>query len=399
MKVLHIIPSITVLRGGSNIAVVEIVKALRQIDIDAEVVTSNDNLSTLLDVPLNYLVEYQEIPIRFFSKIHTKFTPIDEYTFSLTYVIWLYQNIQKYDVIHIHSFFSFFCTIGAIIARQKKVKYIITPHGQLDNWVVNQGKLKKQLYTILLEKKNIQNAAAIHCTTEQEAQDVVNFGITTPTSMISLGVNSIIEIPDAKNYLCKIYNLSSTIPIILFLSRLHQKKNLEFLLEILSHVKDKRNFHLIIAGTGNIKYVQYIKALAFSLNLKSYCTFTGFVSGRDKALLLQGADIFTLPSFGENFCLVLLEAMASGLPAIITPEIQISSDILAENAGLIVPRKLENWVQTINYLLDSPEIRYQLGRKAKSLVTKKYNWSVTAEALITLYNQDLRKGTTCSVNI
>jgi len=132
MKILHIIPSITTLRGGTNVTAINMVKALRIAGIDAEIVTTNDNVNTVLDVPLNEWIEYdQELPVLFFPKIYTGIKFISEYTLALGYYNWLWNNIENYDLVHIHSFFSYLCTLGAIIARIKRKKYIISPQGQL----------------------------------------------------------------------------------------------------------------------------------------------------------------------------------------------------------------------------------------------------------------------------
>jgi glycosyltransferase involved in cell wall biosynthesis len=162
MKILHIIPSITTLRGGTNVTAINMVKALRIAGIDAEIVTTNDNVNTVLDVPLNEWIEYdQELPVLFFPKIYTGIKFISEYTLALGYYNWLWNNIENYDLVHIHSFFSYLCTLGAIIAITKRKKYIISPQGQLIPWVINQKKFKKKIYTALFERRNLNNALYI----------------------------------------------------------------------------------------------------------------------------------------------------------------------------------------------------------------------------------------------
>ncbi|MCZ8053351.1 MAG: glycosyltransferase [Microcystis sp. LE19-12.2C] len=386
MKILHIIPSITTLRGGSNVACINMVKALRIAGIDAEIVTTNDNVNTVLDVPVNKWIEYdQELPVLFFPKIYIGIKFISEYTLALDYHNWLWNNIENYDIVHIHSFFSYLCTLGAIIARLKKVKYIISPHGQLDSWVIKQKKIKKMVYYTLLEQQNLENASAIYCTTNQEAQDVKIFGIKSPTFILPIGVTPLVDLPDAKIKIHTIYNIALNIPIILFMSRFHPKKHMELLLYAAHNLAKRHNFHLILAGSGNLEYEQYIFNLVLSLNLNELTTFSGFVQGEDKTLLLQGADIFVLPSYGENFAITVAEAMAYDLPVIITPEVQISPEIEANKTGLVVSGELEAWVQAIEKLLMSEKLRAEMGENSRLLARTKYDWNTIAKKLSIVY--------------
>jgi glycosyltransferase involved in cell wall biosynthesis len=386
MKILHIIPSITTLRGGTNVTAINMVKALRIAGIDAEIVTTNDNVNTVLDVPLNEWIEYdQELPVLFFPKIYTGIKFISEYTLALGYYNWLWNNIENYDLVHIHSFFSYLCTLGAIIAITKRKKYIISPQGQLIPWVINQKKFKKKIYTALFERRNLNNAAAIHCTSEQEAKNVRNFGIKAPSFIIPLGVERLINLPDAKLRICKTYGIAHTTPIILFLSRLHPKKRLELLLEALANLNKQYDFHLIIAGSGTEDYVQYISNLCSHLKLNFCTTFANFVEGQHKILLLQGSDIFALPSYGENFGIAVAEAMAYGLPVIVTPEVQISPEIEANKAGIVVSGELEAWVQAIEKLLMSEKLRAEMGENGRLLARTKYDWNTIAKKLSIVY--------------
>src|SRR6478672_1595266 len=330
MKVLHVIPSVGSLRGGTSTAVLGTVKALRTIGIEAEIVTTNDNSYELLDVPLGKKIEYEQNPVYFFSRFSPPLNPIREFCFSADLTRWLWQNIENYDLIEIHSLFSYACSCSGVIARLKKVPYIINVHGQFSPWVINQKRLKKEIYALIVERANLNQANAIHCTTEAEAKDVINFGIQAPTFTVPLGIDPLIEIPEAQEKLHALYQIPQEIPIILFFSRIHPKKRPDLLLKSLAKlVQQGVDFYLILAGSGDPDYVEYIITLAAELGLKNRTIFPGFITN-DKALFLRGSDVFVLPSFGENFGVAVAEAMTVGLPVIVTPEVQISSEIAAK---------------------------------------------------------------------
>ncbi|MEM9542669.1 MAG: glycosyltransferase [Cyanobacteria bacterium P01_E01_bin.42] len=391
-KVLHIIPSINPLGGGSNLAAIEIVKALRNIGVDAEIATTNDINLEIVQSNLGEIQEFQNVPIRFFSRLFTEFKPLSEFKISLDYTRWLEQNIQNYKIVHIHSFFSYLCTKGAITARKYNTNYIITPHGQLDSWVINQKKVKKSIYSFLWEKTNLNHAAAIHCATDQEVNDVQKYGISAPTFIAPLGVSQMTCKPDAKVKVRKLFcKIPQSTPIILFLSRIHPKKRIDFLIQVLHHLKNKYEFHLIIAGMGNENYVKNIKMQVSELKLQKHVTFVSFIQGQQKELLLQGSDIFALPSFGENFGIAVAEAMLAGLPIVITPEVQISSDFQNEEVGFIIPGKIQIWVETIKKLLESGDMRKRMGERGKIFAASHYRWEITGERLTSLYSQILDK--------
>ena len=384
MKVLHVIPSLSPALGGPTEVALNLVKALRKQGIDAEIVTTNDHGAEILDVPLNQLTEYQDVPVWFLPRFEP---PMKEFLFSTAITKWLWQNISNYDLLDIHYLFSYASTCAAAIARWQKVPYTVRTQGQLTPWALAQSHLKKQIYTSLIERHNLNSAAAIHCTASAEAKDVRNFGIQTPTITLPLGVDKAEILPEAKTEIRSFYNIPAQKPIILFLSRLHYKKRPDLLIESLAELRKlEQDFHLIMAGSGEDDYVNQLHNLVKDNGLAECSSFVGFVSGRNKDLLLQGSDIFVLPSFSENFGIVVAEAAIASLPIIITPGVQIASDIAAAEAGIVVEGKKAELVQALSQLIASPELRSQMGENARKLASQKYSWSAIATQLIQYYD-------------
>jgi glycosyltransferase involved in cell wall biosynthesis len=387
MKILHVIPSISPKLGGPSQAVINLVKTLRNLGIEAEIVTTNDNSDTLLDVPIHQKVEYQEVPVWFLPRFEPS---LKEFIFSAALTRWLWKYIREYDLIHNHYLFSYAPTCAAALARYYKIPYIVRPIGQLTPWALSQSKLKKQIYTFLIERSNLNQAAAIHCTSWEEANHVRNFGINTIKFISPLGVEQPPSIPEAKQKIQITYKINQNKTIILFLSRIHLKKRLDLLIYALSQLP-KNKFHLIIAGTGNKDYTSHIRRTIIELGLTSNISWAGFVTGESKDLLLQGSDIFVLPSFSENFGIAIAEAMAAGLPVVLTPGIQISNEVTKAQAGLVVEGEVESLSDAIAQLLTSPNLRTQMGNNGKQLVRQRYCWNVIAQQLIEHYSTIVRK--------
>jgi len=277
-----------------------------------------------------------------------------------------------------------------VLARWQKVPYIARTIGQLTPWALAQGKTKKELYSTLLERHNLNCAAAVHCTAVAEAQDVKQFGVTTPNLVLPLGVNPPSVISHASTQLRERYSLPLSSTVLLFLSRLHEKKRPDFLLRAFAQLDPKSNhYYLLLAGSGNLQYCDHLRALASTLGIAQNVVFTGFVSGLDKDLLFQGSDLFALPSYSENFGIAIAEALAAGLPVAITPDVNIAPDILAAQAGLVVPGELRAWAAALSKLLSSPELRTRLGLNGKQLAQINYSWPAIAQRLAQSYREIL----------
>jgi glycosyltransferase involved in cell wall biosynthesis len=392
MKVLHVIPAVASVRGGPSHAIFAMVRALRSHGVDAEIATTNNAGSTVLDVPFNRRIEYEGVPVWFFPQLPTpkqdNFSVGKDkaFIFSLDLTKWLWQHLRNYDLVETHYLFSYASTCAGAIARWQKIPYIVRTIGQLSPWALAQSQLKKRLYSLLIEQQNLNCAVAIHCTSGGEAEDVRHFGIQTQTFTLPLGVDLPHPQADAKQQLHALYKIPSETPILLFLSRIHPKKRPELLLQVLYQLSlHALDCHLILAGSGDEQYLEELTDLVDSLGLTSRVTFTGFVTGADKTLLLQGADLFVLPSYAENFGVAVAEAMAAGLPVVVTPGVQISPDIADSQAGLVIEGELDTLVAGIVQLLHAPEERRRLGDNGQRLAQERYSWGAIAQTLSNIY--------------
>jgi glycosyltransferase involved in cell wall biosynthesis len=384
MRILHVLPSLSLKLGGPTQAALNFVSNLCGQGIDCEIATTNDDGTDLLDVSLSERTTYHGVPVWFFQRD----ARMKEFIPSISLAKWLWKNIPDYDLIHTHYLFSFAPTVASAIARWYKVPYIISTIGQLTPWAIAQSRIKKQIYSTLIERSNLDRAAALHCTTQEDARDAERYGSYAPKLVLPLGVTASSIIPQAPQQLRERYRIPPDIPIVLFLSRLHHKKRPDLLIEAVAQLlHDRQSVHLILAGTGDDDYTQYLQDLVISLKVQSHITFIGFVVGQDKQLLLQGADIFALLSYSENFGIAVAEALAAGMPVLITPGIQISSQVEAARAGLIVPGELEAVKTALNQLLNSSELRHQFGRNGQLLAQTAYNWSIVTEQLIQAYRE------------
>ena len=392
MRVLHVIPSVSPLRGGPSEAILQMVNALQAQGIEAEIITTNDDGDGILAVPLYERLEYPShapVPVRFFPRFSPTISAIREFAFSGALATWLWQHITDYDLVHVHAIFSGSSTIAMAIARLHKVPYIVRPLGQLCHWSLQQGNRKKQLYLSLIERANLNHAQSLHFTSEQEQQEAAALRLTTSGFVLPHGLVMPSLLPNAKARLRERLTLPDDELIILFLSRLHPKKGLDYLIPALSHLHDRR-FTFVLAGNAAPDYELEVQQLLQTAGLMERTRRLGFVTGEEKALLLQGSDLFALTSHSENFGIAVLEAMANGLPVLITPGVALAPLVERSHLGWITPLEQPAITATLQHLFAHPSLLQQVGERAQSIVRQQYTWNHIATSLIKQYQTILQ---------
>ncbi|MEG4312323.1 MULTISPECIES: hormogonium polysaccharide biosynthesis glycosyltransferase HpsP [unclassified Microcoleus] len=388
MRILQIIPSISLVYGGPSQMVLGLSAALASRGIDVTIITtdSNGDIGQIpLDVPLNEPIQQNGYQIIYF-----RCYPWRRYKFSLSLLQWLNENARQFDLAHIHALFSPVTTFAATIARYHKLPYIMRPCGMLDPADLQKKKRLKQIYAAVLERPNLAGAATIHFTSKEEAKISERFGLGSTGKMpvprdlvIPLGVTAGLFPKRLRE---------SEVPIILFMSRIEPKKGLDLLIPALESILALGiEFHFILAGSNpqDAEYETQIKVQIQNSSLAKYTTITGFVSGDLKVELLTKADLFVLPSYYENFGIAVAEAMTAGVPVAISDRIHIAEDIQQAEAGWVGPLEVGAIANSIKSALLNPQERQRRGLKGQEYARKHYNWEAIAQQTIDAYQQIL----------
>jgi glycosyltransferase involved in cell wall biosynthesis len=386
LRVLHIIPSLGPVHGGPSQAIVAMVQALRQAGVEAEIATTDDNGPGLLTVPLHQRIQYQGVPVWFFPRWSSSLGAVRGFIFSAAFSRWLWHNLKHYDVVHIHALFCYPATAAMTMARLQAIPYVVRPLGMLCHWSLQQSARRKQVYLKLIEASNLNHSRLLHFTSPQEQAETAELGLAPPGVVIPHGLSLPAPLPEAPLQLRQRLGIGESVPVILFLSRLHPKKGLELLIEALARLKT-REFALVIAGEGAPDYQASLQQLVSDRGLGDRTHFLGFVEGELKNLVLQGSDLFALTSHSENFGIAVLEAMAAGLPTLVTPGVALSSVIQEQGLGYVPDQTLEAISQDLQLWLGQLPQARAMGQRARAYVAAHYSWQKVAETLITLYGQ------------
>ena len=387
MRIIHVIPSVGPIRGGPSQAVLEIVRTLNQIGVESEIATTNDNGPGLLAVPLGVKTEFEQAPVWFFPRFSPRLTPLREFTYSRELTVWLARNLDRYDLIHIHAFFSYACTAAMAMARFKHIPYLVRPLGLLCEWSLQQHALRKRLYLGLIERRNLNASAGLEYTTEQELAEAAPLQLRAPGFVLPFGLDLPPDIPDARQRLRRLITVSPEEPLILFLSRLHPKKGLHHLLEAAGTLAARR-FSIVVAGSGPVEYEAQVKAQAAAGPLRGRVHFVGFAQGQTKHMLLQGADLFALTSHSESFGIAVMEALAAGLPVLITPEVPLARLVDHLRLGWVTSLDTQSIAAALDRALAAGDIAEAISRRARAraLVSENFTWDRIAARMADVYH-------------
>lgn len=361
------------------------VNALRQQGIEAEIATTNDHGSELLDVPLYQRTEYEGLPVYFFPRYSPSHAAMREFAFSGALTRWLWHQARTYDLVHVHALFSYASTVAMTIARFQNIPYLVRPIGQLCRWSLQQGSLKKQLYLALIERANLQHSQGLHFTSIQEQQEAASLGFQLPSFVLPHGLTLPALLPDARLRLRQWLNLPPDHTIILFLSRLHPKKGLEYLIPALGQLRSQQTFTFVLAGNGTPEYEAELEHLLATTQLQDCTRRVGFVTGDMKELLLQGADLFALTSQSENFGIAVLEALAAGLPVLLTPGIALSTLVQKAQVGWVSELDTTAIAAVLHQFFSDRPTAQQMGQRSRQLIRSYYTWDCTAATLARQY--------------
>ena len=301
----------------------------------------------------------------------------------------LRRQIPASDLVHIHSLYLFHSLVACYYCRGYNIPYLMRPHGTLDPFIHQRHRWRKGLMEFAFEHRNIRRAAALHFTTAEEAELASPFTFQTPGLVVPLGIDSaeLALLPEPGRFRARYPELGDK-RIILFFGRVNFKKGLDILVKAFGAVARKReDVHLVIAGPDNEGWGDKVRAWLSEAGLLGRTTFTGMLLGPEKLAVLRDADMFVLPSYSENFGIAVIEAMAAGLPVIISDKVNIWREVQAGGAGQVIPCDPGPLAEQILDLLAQPELARQMGHNGRTLVQEHFQWPRIAQNLAAAYAQ------------
>lgn len=304
--------------------------------------------------------------------------------YSPAFKRWLEAKITDFDIVHASSLWLYPNMAISKVASEKAVPYIIRPAGSLEPWCIQESGTLKYYYLKFIERDVIEKAAALHAASIMEQENFVPFNFSTPSFYVPNGIDlSSYASKKEKGIIRKELGLPQDKKIILFLSRIHPKKNLEFLGRVFKKIREQTNSFLLIVGPDQHSYGEKIKAYYKELSLQSDYIFWGESTGEEKSKIYHAADVFCLPTHSENFGVVILEALASGLPVVVSDHTPWKV-IEGKEVGYCLPLKEELFEEKLVEVLNSDSSKMK--RKAKA-IAKDFSWETVTRKLILKFEE------------
>lgn len=386
MKILQVISSANPEGGGPIAAIEQLSQVLLEKGHIVEVVCFDDpNALWLNTFPL---------------KIHALGRGISGYGYSKNFVPWLRQNVANYDVVIVNGIWQY-SSFGVWLALRSLRKqnlhtpaYFVFTHGMLDPWFKRTyplKHLKKWLYWFWAEFQVLRDAEAVLFTCDEERilaresfwlykcnEIVVNLGTAAPTGDVLQREVFLARFPELRHK-----------RLLLFLSRIHVKKGCDLLIEAFAKVAtEDDSLHLIMAGPDLTGWQAELQLLAKKLDIDKKITWTGMLSGDLKWGAFYASEVMLLPSHQENFGVVVAEAMACGIPVLISNKVNIWREIAADGAGLVANDDLNGTVQSLQkWLAMTPNEQKVMQEKAKQCFTKRFEIHNAAQSLVEVLNK------------
>jgi glycosyltransferase involved in cell wall biosynthesis len=336
-------------------------------------------------------------------------------------------NSVAADVFHAHGLWEMPTRYAIATANKRNIPIIVSPHGMLEPGALQFSRWKKRLAGWTWQNRDLDKANCIHVTSQMEAQNCRKYGLKNPVAIIPNGIN-LAEFPLKRSLITKWHNgslkehvLTRIKPTIkqkrtlLFLSRIHPIKGL---INLLTAWMQLEQFHaewqLVIAGNDDGEHETELKLLASKLNLrwsegggpKTDCTnfelrtknrevraegqgavvvFEGPLFGDAKLKAYQEADLFVLPTFSENFGVVVLEALACGTP-VITTKGAPWQELTETEAGWWIDIGSQPLRECLQEALAKSTVELnEMGLRGRKLIEDNYSMDSVAKQMMQVY--------------
>ncbi len=288
------------------------------------------------------------------------------------------EAVKSARVMHLHGIWDAILPVAAMAARSLGIPYVVRPAGMLDPWSLAQNAWKKRLAMRVVYRRMLTGAAFLHMLNVDEANLLEPLHLGRPKRIIPNGIFlEEIEPRPASGSFRSAHPALGDRPYVLFVSRLHHKKGLDYLADAFARVAAQvREAQLVVAGPDEGEEAAFRTRVA-RLGVAGRVHLVGPLYGRDKVAAMSEAAVFCLPSRQEGFSVAVLEALACGAPAVISTACHFP-EVAEVGAGEIVPLEVPAIAAALVGILGRADARQTIGARGRRLIEDKYTWQRVA---------------------
>jgi glycosyltransferase involved in cell wall biosynthesis len=382
VRVLHVSPYFAPAfrYGGPPRSILGLCRALQRAGVDVEVLTTTADGAADLPATPPGGDSYEGVAVRYLPRAFPR-----RLFGARGLGAALKAAVARADLVHVHGLWTLPGWAAARRARRAGVPVVISPRGMLDPGSVSRRAWRKGIAYGLVERQNLRAAAFLHATSEAEADALRPWAPGVPVVMLPNGVDGPDTAPAAAGAIRRRLGIpdTDTAPIVAFLGRLHPIKRLDLLAAAFDRVRAMRpDAHLVVAGPDEGGERKRLEPRFSGAGIHVH--WAGELGGADKWELLADSDCLVLCSDSESFGTSVAEAMAAGLPVVVTHSCPWSV-VEAERCGFWVPQEASAIAGAVVTLLDDPAKAREMGARGKALAQRMYSWDSIGRAMAERY--------------
>jgi glycosyltransferase involved in cell wall biosynthesis len=376
--------------GGPARSIPALCRALAAQGVDVTVFTTNANGSQSLDVPVGRPLDRDGVEVTYFKRWTRA-----RHFWSPGLARACLGRAAEFDAIHTNGIFNFPSLVATAAASANGVPLVLAPRGELMPWALGYKGAKKAVYLRLVGRHQVELATALLCTDAYERQAVEGLGFGNQIYVVPNGLDtSRFAHPPPRGGMRRSLGLPDEALVILSLGRLHPIKRPDLVVGAFARIADRfPRAHLLLAGPDEAGLEPELSAAAGRAGCAERVRFLGLLDPDQVLQSLADADLFVMTSESENFGMAAAEAMAAGLPVVISEKVGLSRYIAQTGAGQVVSLEVQCVAQGLATLLQQPEALGEMGLRARQVAVEAFDLTVVAQKVMEAYAEVTRRPT------
>jgi len=360
--------------GGTTAGQRILARALATMGHKVTVYTTNANgLGGTLDVPLEKPVDLGGVKVIYYPCL--PFGPKREF-YSYRMMKALQKNVKQFDIVYLISMHQLIGVEVPYICSRIGVPVVHHIAGALNPYILNKGRIKKLIWWKLFNKPSLKRCAALHLTGVYEREKTASLLKWSENFLVPncIDCSHFRPRPDLRSSYRSKFGIDDNIPVLVSVGRIDPKKRLDILIQALAEVKKSGyDFRLLVVGNDKVKFAFFLKKLAEELDVADRIIWTGLIAGDKIVGIYAAGDLLAHISMDENFGIAVAEAMAVGLPILVTPGVGIWYEVEDKNVGRCVSLNVDSVAQGIIDFLEHRERWKAMGREAIDITSERFD--------------------------
>lgn len=383
--------------GGPVRSTAALYEGLAKLGVDVTVITTDANGEQKLDVPLLTPIDVDGVQV-----IYCPTKPgVGSAFHSPSLIVEAKRYIPQADIVNLQTFWGYATRPLTRYCVEHQIPYFVSLRGQLMDYAMKQvrwsKRLKKRIFLRYIGYQYLNHAVALHCTSTLEIAHLQAYPVTAPTFLVpnSLDVETFAQLPP-RGQLRSLYHIPEDALVLVVIGRIHSVKNPHIAVETLAAVQTLPiEVHLLMVGPDEHHLQAALEEQARQAGCADKLHFTGLLQQDDLLQVLADSDLFLMPSQTENFGMSAVEAMAAGVPILVSEGVPVGKWAKQAGAGLMLPCTSSAFADATRALLTDTEKLHQMAIRGRELAATHFDNISVARQMLTQLRAIIETGQPC----